>query len=190
MRGFLKIFLTFLFFTFCATGNSPTEPLKEGQLIRRVYLDLLGIPPTSSELNWYLTYNRNGYEVAVKTIRSKYLPLFLSDEDVERFLSNSYKQSPQVLMPQNILDGIIRYQSGSFKNSPEEADKKFVTISLKAIEDDINPLDFMAENLMGRITTAQEENELQKIIKKYPSEYEGYLEALKKIKTYKDFTHK
>lgn len=188
MRGFLKIFLTGLFLLLCASATEiyTTNSLKEGQLIRRLYLDLLDVPPTSAELEWYLTYNKEGYKAAVDKIVTPNFPPSVK----QSVLSNEYRLAPQRPIPQKTLEKIIRYQSGSPWVSLEEANKRFVVISLKAAENDINPLDYMAENLMGRITNAQEETELAKIIKKYPSEQEGYRAALEEIKTYPDFLNK
>lgn len=165
--------------------SAAEESLKEGQLIRRVYLDLLGIPPTPKELNWYLTYNKpDPLKRAVNDIVQ-------NNESLKEFLlSEDYKKKPLIPLSSLTLDLIVKYQSGMLKNSLEEADRKLVDISLKVVEDDLNPLDFMAECLIGRVTTAQEETELLKIIKKYPSEEEGYLEALKIIKTFPDFLNK
>lgn len=167
-------------------GVSASEPsIKEGQLIRRVYLDFLGIPPTPKELNWYLIYNKpDPFKRVVNDIVH-------GNECLKNFLlSSEYKNRVQMPLSPLTLDLIVKYQSGMIKNSLGEADKRLVVISLKEAEDDLNPLDFMSECLMGRATTAQEETELQKIIKKYPTEEEGYLEALKKIKTFPDFLNK
>jgi hypothetical protein len=193
MKGFVNTLFVFvlLYFVFCVSvAESTIKELKEGQLIRRVYLDLLGVPPSSKELNWYLMYNSDPYQIAVNTIVPTNITPTLRSFIFSTVLSEAYKKQIQTPLEPRILELIVKYQCGMLEASTEEANKKLVEISLKAIEDDLNPLDYMAENLLGRITTAQEETELLKIIKKYPSEQEGYLEALKKMKSFPDFLNK
>lgn len=178
------LFVCFLA-SFLLGVSAPVSLINEGQLIRRVYLDFLGIPPTPKELNWYLSYNKP------EPLKRVVNDLVQDNGALKDFLlSPDYKNQDKTPLPPATLDLIVKYQSGMINNPIEEADKKLVVISLLAAEDDINPLDYMAECLMGRVTTAGEETELQKIIKKYPSEEEGYLEALKKIKTFPDFLNK
>jgi hypothetical protein len=185
MRNFLKGFLVFLFLLVSIPVSA--KDLKEGQLIRRVYLDVYGFPPTSSELDWYLTYNKNGYELAVDFVLIKNLTPNIQNLLKKFLLSSSYKSEPQTAISSVVCENIIKYQSGNLHISLIEAEKRFVKLSISNSENDINPLDYMAESLMGRVTTAEEETELVKIIKRYPSEEEGYLAALQQIKTYKDF---
>jgi hypothetical protein len=186
MRNLVNTLFALVLVCFVSASEPISKELKEGQLIRRVYLDLLGVPPSSKELDWYLSYNTNPYNEAVKTIA----PININPSYKDFILSDDYKKQIQTPLPPSTLELIIKYQAGMLRAPLIEADKRLVDISLKAAENDLNPLDFMAENLMGRITTAQEETELQKIIKKYPTEEEGYLEALKKMKTFSDFLNK
>jgi len=171
--------------------NEPTPSLKEGQLIRRAYLDVWGVPPTIQELNWYITYNRNSYETAILDLISKEYSSARIKELAKNFLlSNEYKTQLQKSLTPEEMAVIIRYQGGDLTSSLLDADKRLVTNSILNKENGCDPIDYLAELLMARSTSAVEETFLSKIIKKYPSDEEGYFAALQVMKTFKDFTHK
>jgi len=177
----------------CASfGNGGAEvvKIKETQLIRRAYLDVLNVPPSVKELEWYQVYNTNGYEVAVDTILSRppnFLIPSLKNTIRDFLLSLKYRTKEPVLLTLEQRDFIVKYQSGGRTNI-EDADKQLILNAIASNEPGVmEPMDYLAECLLGRDTTAVEATHLNKILKRYPSEEEGYLEVLKEIKTFKDF---
>jgi hypothetical protein len=172
------------------SGDVAKPDLKTIRLIRRVYLDVLGCPPTIQELEWLQVYVSNGYETAVKEVLSRPSNIFIPSVRKllkEFLLSNQYKSKESVLLSSEERDFIIKYQSGIY-DSIEDADKQLVANAIASNEPgQIDPIDYMSECLMSRDTTAEEATRLTKTLKSYPSEEEGYLEVLKELKTFTDF---
>jgi len=191
MKKVFVIAVLFFLLQIPISCNEPPSLLKEGQLIRRAYLDVWGVPPTIEELNWYLTYNRNSYETAVLDLISKEYSSARIKELAKNFLlSNEYKTQLQKSLTMEEMSVIIRYQGGDLTSTLKDADKRLVANSILNKENGYDPVDYLAGLLMARSTSAGEETFLSKIIKKYPSEEEGYFAALQVMKTFKDFTHK
>lgn len=190
-KFFIVITLLSFFFQVPTSSNEPFYFIKEGQLIRRAYLDVWGVPPSLHELNWYLTYNQNSYETAVNDLLKKDSSSPRVKDLAKNFLlSIEYKTRPLKPLTMEEMSFIVRYQGGDLSSSLLEADKRLVRNSILNKENGIDPIDYLAELLMARSTSASEETFLTKIIKKYPSDEEGYLAALQVMKTFKDFTHK
>lgn len=171
-------------------GEEGNNKVKESQLIRRVYLDVLNVPPSIKELEWYEVYNTNGYVLAVEyVLNNKSNVLIPSFKKIlkEFLLSQEYKLKEFTPLSLEQRDIIIKYQSGIW-TSEEEANKKLVLDAIISNEPGVmDPIDYLAECLMGRDTSAEEATLLNKILKRYPSEEEGYLMVLEELKTFKDF---
>lgn len=61
---FLVMFLSF------SSMNGMSEN-DESRLIRKLYLDTIGLLPTIEEMEWYMVYNNNGYDLAVLYVFNK-----------------------------------------------------------------------------------------------------------------------
>jgi hypothetical protein len=174
--GSLSLFLLLTLFL-CASST------RESHLIRRAYLDILGVPPSLKEMEWYTVYNPEPYASAVGWLTNSqekggYKDILLSDE---------YKSKPPSKLSAVELETLIKYQSGNLKLSIEEACLKIVSDARTVGEDSpTDVIDYIAECLMNRSTTLEEINFLLNVYKKYPSEDEGYLKVLEEILKFKD----
>lgn len=193
MRNMMSVlWVSFLLICSSPTMGEGNNQGKDSRLIRKMFLDVLGVPPTPPELDWYLVYNSNSYIKAVETVTDKYASP-LKNLLYTVLISSSYKESGRVLLSNDEKEMIIKYQSGMKNFSLTEAENRLVELSIINRDNGevvTEPLDFLATNLMARNTTLEEENFLSKIVKKYPSEKEGYLKALKIMETYEDFLYK
>jgi len=198
MKGFVKLWLTVItFFGLLLFGSQLSlgaTPLRESQLIRRVYLDVLGFPPSPKELDWYLTYNSKSYETAVDWVINSHGAYFQNLDPVEmkRYLcSIEYKTTPQIKIIPFQLEMIIKYQCGDLSLSLNDAKIKLTKDAVGFGEGNVlDTIDYIAESLMARVSHAEEATSLLKIYKKYPSEAEGYFNVVSEIMTYKDYLYK
>ena len=178
-RLLLPLILVFLFVQTLPNGEAFEQNLKEGQIIRRAFLDVKGVPPTPTELAWYLTYNREGYEKAISYLLSENINPKLKELLKTFLLSPEYKNKNQSVLTKEEQIFIIQYQIGNLFASPEEADKKLISISISSKENGYEPLDYMAELLMARSTSASEETLLGKIIKNTHQKKMGIMRLFK-----------
>lgn len=159
----------------------------DSRLIRRLYLDTVGMPPTIEEIEWYISYNTTkGYELAVNWVLTKY-----GEEKLRSyFLSNEYKQATQTEIPQEVLDNIIKYQVGKLYLTNQQADDELIKIGLNAYTDPLDIIDYFAMCMMSRVTHIDEANELLKIYRSFKTDKEGYRCVLAQMKTYRDYKYK
>jgi hypothetical protein len=197
MKGFFNLWLIialYLNLLVLYPRYAEATPLREAQLIRRVYLDVLGIPPSPKELDWYLSYNNNSYETAVKWVVKQPGAYYNSLEDTEminHLCSPEYRNKPQIKIIPFQLELIVKYQCGNMSLSIDDADIKLTASAIGVGEGNVlDTIDYISECLTGRLTYTEEANSLLQVYKKYPSESEGYLAVLKEIKTFKDFLYK
>ena len=165
---------------------------KEGQLIRRIFLIELGIPPTVEELDWYLTYNEEPYIQAVAWVLDQNCGLKNKENLKLKYLSSEFKTNYTEKLSIEYRNYILKYQAGCLLTDTEYAKKKLIEIA-KIIQNDnvTDVIDYMSEALTGRLTNLEEINTYLKIYKKYPaSEDTGYLEILNLILESKDCVFK
>jgi hypothetical protein len=151
------------------------------QLIRRLYIDIIGLPPTIEELEWYVVYNpSNSYELAVKTMVKNYN--LIGKEDY--YMSSLYTEKPMEIICEEMLYSFIQYFSSSIQNI--KTHKKEVCLSFikncKLISNDpVEVFDYMTNCLMSRSTRATEANKLLTIFRSSLKEDDGYMLVLKEI---------
>jgi len=140
-------------------------------VIRRAYIDVLGIVPTQQEIEWYCVYNTDGYILAVDwlltcekhkwTIPNEYSRIFL--------LSSEYKNSPKMRIPKQQVHKHLLYVTGSeMVVSPENVKKASIRLVESAIacsNGDGEIIDYMCESMMSRSSNLEEINKLSKIVK-------------------------
>ena len=150
----------------------------------------------SEELEWFLVYNKNSYQTAVEEVLNRpQTPLNHLVPAIKKLikgvlLSDQYKLKERQFLSPSERNFILYYQSNVYGDI-DKADKQLVLNAMAMGESGImDPVDYIAENLMARDTTAEEATTLNQIKNRYPSEEEGYLAILKEIKTYKDFITK
>jgi len=167
--------------------------LKETQLIRRVYLEFLHIPPSITELEWYTVYCGNeGYKLAVYDVIARTsLNTSVKDVIITHLMSKEYKESASTLMSVWQREVIIRYQSGDVKSTVTQAEQILITCALAIKDQDIlDSIDFLCDNLIARSTTIAEANSLLAVYRQFSDEVPGLYAVLQCIKEFDDFVCK
>ena len=143
-------------------------------LIRRAYIDVLGVPPTVVEMDWLLVYNKGkSYEIAVDYVinnpKCKWnIPKHLAKM---LLLSKNYKEQPKIpMLPEQIYKNVF-YLTGLDINLPcteeniKSAFYKLINIATEICDGETETIDYLATCIMGRGTKLDEINHLTKIIK-------------------------
>lgn len=164
MRKF--IFLVVIFFCSLLPSNASKE---ESFLIRRVYIDSIGVVPTIEEIDWYLVYNSNGYQLAVSSLANN--PKYNNKFTTDFLLSNEYKNLPKKLISYEQLIKNIMFVVGMDINSiqtPENiiiAKTKFINNAILCSDGDSQTIDYICNSLMCRDANIVECNYLLKYLK-------------------------
>jgi len=159
---------------------------KESQLIRRAYLDILGVLPTAEELAWYCEYNTDGYRVAVDWLVKR----ASADNKTRRFLlSIEYRNLSAIEIKRKDLDKNIFYLSGLEYHESEaelqQAKITFIELAKKEADADLDIIDYMCNQLMSRVTKVDEANMLLGVLRK-----NGWDDTLEAILDLYDVKHK
>lgn len=183
------IFIASIYFLILAAKVICKED--ESFLIRRAYIDVIGVVPTAEEIDWYCVYNKNSYEMAVDWLlkHPNYSWGDVNKEEAKRILlSDEYKSFRKMPLSKDKLNKIILYLVGSSEKATEKSIKE---ASLKLIEEakmssnnDLDAIDFLAYKLMSRVTNMEEANYLNKFLKeklKTKSEKEAWLDIFDQI---------
>ena len=188
-----KLFFLVLFLSFLLIGGIAKED--DSRLIRRLYLDTLGLVPTTEEIEWYVVYNDNGYQIALNYIlghpknKLKNIPL---DEMIKLFNSKEYKERKRCYLTKEEIANNLFYISGCDKSYDVNcAKRKIVSDALKHdTETDI--IDYMANLLMSRSTNLIEANQLLKVYRQYESlpDDQRWFRVLEEILTLEDVKSK
>lgn len=151
----------------------------ESFLIRRAYLDVLGIVPTIEEMDWYLVYNVDGYDKAVKWLLSQpnYNWEGVPKETAEKLLkSKEYKQLKKFPLTKQQINKNLLYVSGMANKPQTEENVKIskriiVRNSLKAYNSTLDSIDYITNLLMSRSTNIIEANVLLKLYNKKSTQH-------------------
>lgn len=169
----------------------PKDRKDDSYIIRKAYIDTLGVFPTVEEMDWYCVYNTDGYQVAVDYLSSK------TDKPPEKLKawlsSEEYQQEDRTMLSQEELDRAICYFTGETYSSAakdiEKARRVFLHYAkLEAIYD-LDVIDNMANMLMSRTTKKDEANQLLACLKKAKetkSEEDAWLEVVKELLLFDD----
>ena len=159
----------------------------DSRLIRRLYLDSIGMPPTIEEIEWYISYNTTkGYELAVNWVLTKH-----GDEKLKSYyLSESYKQMTPTAIPQETLDNIIKYQVGKLYLTNQQADNEIIRLGTDQYTDPLDVIDYFAMCMMSRVTHLDEANLLLRVFRSFKNEKEGYREVISLMKDFRDYRYK
>jgi hypothetical protein len=168
------------------------EPKDEARLIRRAYLDVLGVVPTIDELEWYMVYNTDGYSRAIDWLLTSSPMRLAGMEDIARkrseLLSSKYMQALAVPIGRKKQEEVIYYLAGYIgERSPEalkKAKKDFIAFARVYEDGDLEAIDRMCLGLMGRVTNLDEANRLLRILGcgiDALGEEEGWLNVLEQI---------
>lgn len=175
---------------------SKLQAKDESFLIRRAYIDTIGVVPTIEEIEWYCTYNTNkSYEVAVHYLINhpkckintprRLLKLLL--------LSSDYKNRDKMPMIREQIIKNLFYVVGMgdvsdySDNIYKTACYKLIDSALNYGDDPADAIDYMANCLMSRSTHLKEINDLIKIYKdSNKPERDALFDVLSVLLTFED----
>lgn len=168
-------------------------------IIRRAYLDTIGVVPTVHEIEWYCIYNKNSYETAIDWLINQH-PNYkwnIPKDQAKLFLmSDTYKEQPKRQLSQEDVNKILLYVSG-YKDSPvteENIKKASIQLIKNALNPDLqnyDPLDYIANCLMSRSTNITEANLISQILKQSnKSELDTWLCVLNELLKFEDVATK
>ena len=167
-------------------------------LIRRAYLDVVGVVPTTEEIDWYCVYNtKESYSLAIKHLLSLPNKIWEEENMEEILLSNEYKNQ----QPRKIdINSSIFYIAGMIPPANYTnldlavAKQKVIKNALKegmSLED---TADLLCNQFMSRCTNAKEANILNTKLKKIQqyalSEENVLLQLFEEILLFPDVCHK
>ena len=156
---------------FLVTGGLAKED--ESYLIRRAYIDVLGVVPTAEEIDWFCVYNNDSYRLAVEWILQN--PSYKWDEvkgDAKTYLhSDLYKTLKKMPISKKQMNHIILYIAGDTYEATEEnvekSIKKIINHAINSSSDDVETIDYICYRLMSRVTHLDEANYLSKKLKEF-----------------------
>ena len=154
--------------------NNLYSNFNESFLIKRAFLDTIKIPPTPEEIEWFCVYENDSYESAVNwLINHKDFNWPLSKTDSKIILNSiEYKTFYRIPMSKIEIEKIILYLNGFGKdtepnpNNIKLAYDKMIESALKCSFNEDETIDYIANLLMCRSTTAKELNSLKELYKK------------------------
>ena len=161
MRAFLLLMML-MFALDSLNAKPPTETL-----IRRAYIDMLGVPPTITEIEWYVVYNpNNSYELAVEHVINRTTKL---DPILCKTLLNSSLYIELLPRALTLVESkiLLVYNAGlDIKNLSDEqvklAKHKLVEFAQQETSNVGDGIDYLCNVLMSRSTNVNEANDLLK----------------------------
>lgn len=176
MKKDLCIFAIFAFI--CLSDIFPGQHEDDSYIIRRIYLDVLGVVPLPHEIDWYCVYNDNGYNMALEWVlaspRDKWTQGWkhMSIEDIRKTLvSHNYKHFKKMPLSREQLHKQLCYIAGEEYTGDYavviKARSKLIKYALEATDSDVDAIDHLAYQLMSRVTNMSEANYLKGKLKDY-----------------------
>ena len=168
-------------------------------LIRRAYIDTLGVPPTVTEMDWLFVYNKGkSYEVAVNYLISNPRFKWNMPKNLAKILllSNDYRSLPKFpMLPEQVIKNLFYLVGIDNLAYTEENIKtacyKLINIAMVCSDGDTETIDYLAVSMMGRTTNLDEINHLSKIIRNSnKSEKETWYDVLQEIMGFPDTINK
>ena len=195
------ICILLLFLLLSLSDLFPGDYRDDSYIIRRAYIDVLGIVPTIDELDWYCVYNKDGYGIAIEWLINRPGAKLKDVTDKEKLrlvlVSEKYKKETGSVVSRKKLDEIICYLAGVAGETSIElvskAKLQFIANARAAQDGDLDAIDRMALQLMSRVTSVDEANHLLRILRcglETVSEERAWLNILEQLLTFEDVIHK
>jgi hypothetical protein len=179
------------------TSNA-SDKLDEPYLIRRAYLDTLGVIPTTQEIEWYCVYNRNGYNLAIDWLLASEKYNWILPRHYSRILllSSEYRELSKMKLTKDQVYKNLLYVTGGdiiniTENSIKEASIKLINNAVLSSSNEGEVIDYMCESLMSRSSNLEEINKLNKIVKESTkNEDDMWMDVLQEIMELEDVNSK
>lgn len=156
---FLSLVLQMMFGGIMLADNHQSNEIR---LIRRAYLDVTGLLPTPEEMDWFVVYNNNGYQLAVEHLTTKYNTHLTA----KHMLSSAYV----LLKPSEIsivqLKRSVLYLVGLLGNDSiteqefQQGKQRLIEQALMCTTSNDDAIDYICNLLMSRVSSVQENNML------------------------------
>lgn len=186
MRTFLSLVL---FLQLCFVGVCfSADKLTETKLIRRAYIDMLGVLPTVTEVEWFTVYNNDGYKMAVEFLLSK-----TSKEEMRILLSSEeYEQNNDRILNIEEVMCIFLYLSGKKVGdiSFSQAKQNLANNAVLCSSSDSEIIEYLCNALLCRDSNLQEANLIERYIRSSSNDKELWVGVIDLIITFNAFTHK
>jgi len=194
----VRKFICFLLVCLFSVTGKVTANSDESFIIRKAYIDVIGIVPTTSEIEWYCVYNTNGYELAINwLVNHKDYGAHSHIIYTKEFLvSREYKASAKARITKNQVYKNLLYVTGSasLQITPQNvrnASLRLVQQALACNSGETEIIDYMCDAMMGRSSNLVEVNKLLKIFKNTgKKEIESWLDVLDEILELEDVNSK
>jgi hypothetical protein len=135
--------------------------------IRRAFICELGIPPSISEIEWFMTYQTNTLVSGIEHVLNiKYGKETSIDKIILfNFYTDPNNKTIVLTLTQEQRDLILRYQTGNLNSTVENAKKTLLECALASVENSEDPIDYLFVSLCGRYSNTQEYDVYNKIFK-------------------------
>lgn len=157
MRALLFL-VSVLQFVFGGVTLGSEEQGREIMLIRRAYLDVAGVLPTAQEIDWFVVYNKHGYELAVDYLFGRYYTRLVK----EYVLSDAYKNQPFRLISESDFNKNLLYVVGMKEDvtssSIQKAKNLLISQAIASSDNVDETIDYLCNTLMSRSSNLQENN--------------------------------
>ena len=187
MRTFLSLVL---FFQMSLAGIC-SDKVEDIKLIRRAYLDVVGVLPTVEEVEWYTVYTNGGYGMAVDfLLRDK--PKQTQELLTKWLTSESYKTDNSRQLTIEDIMGVFLFLAGkkvgdvSFSESKQLLADSAVLCSSSTSE----TIDYICNALLCRDSNLEEANIIEKYIRNCSSEEGMWLGVVELVITFNTFLYK
>ena len=192
MRKFFCFLLVLGFLNQGVTAKSD-----DSFIIRRAYIDVIGVVPTIEEIEWYCVYNTNGYEKAIDYLVNHKNYIWEAPKETSKslLLSDKYRTTPKSKIEKTQVYKNLCFTTGvGFEISPEKvsaARLKLVQSAMVCGDGETEIIDFMCLTLMSRTSNLEENSKLSKIIKNSKkNEEDTWLDVLDEILEFEDVNSK
>jgi len=169
----------------------------ESFLIKRAYLDTIGVIPTQEEIEWYCVYNTNGYELAVRWLLNSEKYKWIMPKEYARkiLLSREYRDLPKTKINKEQVYINLLFVTGKPLSLTHESIKlaslSLINNAIICSDGESEIIDYIANSLMCRGTNIDEINKLLKIFKESSKpEIEAWMDVLNAIMELEDVNTK
>lgn len=163
MRALLFLVLVLELMLDGVNVNGESNTLRDVRLIRRAYIDVSGYFPTPEEIDWFVVYNNNGYEMAVDHLISKYAPQCTK----QQLMSDEYIHQHPRDISVVILRRSLLYSVGlnPNKDTLQQGKDRLLNISLACADNESDVIDYMCNIMMSRTANVEESNKLLQLFR-------------------------
>lgn len=184
---FLVVALCLMDGEMCQGSNKYSEV----KLIRRAYLDVIGVVPTVDEIEWYTVYNNNGYDLAVNYLTANKHYKWTVSRAVAReiLISSDYASIPATKLTEAQITSIVCYVIGKKVGEITliDAKRQLIENARLCSINDSEMIDYICNALMSRDSNLEEINMLTKYLNAHENDKDVWINIINQIIQFDDF---